>query len=573
VPDTLVLGDPGYGKSWLLRATAARAVAAARAALPTGVQSVGVAAVDAAVLPVWVELDLLAEVLAHDPTRGLVDALVTTLLGGPADGAPAAYREWLTERLALGQITLLLDGLDEVRRDHVDTLRTALHTWIRTHRSQTGAPRIVLTSRPIEHARGILPPATTQTVELLPFDAAAAARFVDARFHEAAARDDVLSQLRHTALGGLAQIPLLLTLLCYIADRNRDPVGGVARLPTRRAALYDRVLTEFLTIKNPDPSDVLDPDEQRAVLEQVALTMTSTAYGDWITRLTRDELAAAIGAALDPVHRPDISSVINQLTAPGRGVLITRGDALHPTGRTTYEFLHRTFHEYLVASALTHDPDRRHRLIAAHRWFDDEWHQVLLLLAGHHLPDAFDPDVYLAALAFPEDGCDPLFHGLFLAAEAAAEHPRASTSPTIDRIVDRLQDRCTAPQRPFAWAAADATRALCWQRQRRLPPTPTGRSPPRGHDLRPLHPRLPRRPSHRPLAQRQRAPQPRRAPVEPHVSHQDPAQPRLHRPDPVSRHPPRRASPAARRQRGVRKSPTPVGRPRRTRLQTRVQQL
>jgi hypothetical protein len=49
-----------------------------------------------------------------------------------------------------------------------------------------------------------------------------------------------------------------------------------------------------------------------------------------------------------------------------------------------------------------------------------------------------------------------------------------------------------------------------------------------------------RRPSHRTVAQRRRVPQPRRTPLEPHVSHQDPAQPRLRRPDPVPRHPPRR---------------------------------
>ena len=101
----VVLGDPGMGKSWLLRLEAHRLAEAALALLA------GPAAVRDAAVPVPVR----ADVLAAAPGRTLAEAAAGYLAG---QGLLAARSEGLMRDLiAGGGAVLLVDALDEVPRE------------------------------------------------------------------------------------------------------------------------------------------------------------------------------------------------------------------------------------------------------------------------------------------------------------------------------------------------------------------------------------------------------------------------------------------------------------------------
>ncbi|MGH8897951.1 MAG: HEAT repeat domain-containing protein [Egibacteraceae bacterium] len=107
-----------------------------------------------------------------------------------------------------------------------------------------------------------------------------------------------------------------------------------------------------------------------------------------------------------------------------------------PTGGRSvpYLFLHRTFHEYLVARHLSRQPPEHwSQAVEAHRWLEPEWDEVIAMLAGL-LPE---PTPLLRALTDCPD--DPFHISLYHAGRAVAElRPEQARSEHPTDIVDRL---------------------------------------------------------------------------------------------------------------------------------------
>ena len=423
-PRLVVLGEPGYGKTWLLRHEARRLGVAGIARLDGGEQPEQVH------VPVWLRLDELAAILPVDATREhLPEALVRALRSHHRLSPSLA--QWLEQRIAAGACVLLLDAWDEVADRH-RALTGALSGWARAH----GDGRVILTSRLAGYTGSPVDAPGTAQVELVPFSPEDVERFVDAWF---ASQPGTASRLRawlrrNPAASGMSRVPLLLTLLCALAS---DPGE---KLPARRTELYERILRFLAREHRPlerRPGD-LEVDATLEVLGFMAVAFANRD-GAWVDRMPADGLVAAIRAAGDPYRelRSAGRGAYDILAALSKedGVLVPASD---PTGGRSvpYLFLHRTFHEYLAARHLSRQPPEGWMpVIEAHRWFEPEWDEVIAMLAGL-LPD---PNPLLRAFADCTD--DPFHAGLLHAARAVAELPphRARDGyPT--RVIDRLLD-------------------------------------------------------------------------------------------------------------------------------------
>ncbi len=414
----VILGDPGYGKSWLLQHEARRAALTAASALREGARHADVR------VPIYLHLGTLARELdtkeaEGDPFAALVRALHASF---PAPLAPD-FVAWVEHNLRAGGCLLLLDALDEVEQPFYKPLQRALPLL-----AMRASNHILLTSRPVGYAE---PPFALRDarhdaeVELVAFDTAQVHTFIDAWFSKQTAHKLRLhaALARTSALRGLARIPLLLRFFCQLAT---DPTDPDAPLPVRRAEVYEQVLHHMLAGDWHGPETPSRPtSDQRTVLKLRVLREIAwhfaTGPAGWHDLLPLEEVTQKLREILgrDPLLREDLgggpySGDLLRELSEGDGLLIKAGAPPSGAARTTipYTFLHRTIHEYLAAGYLAERAwtgglwlnEVRPRL-----WFDPNWHEVIPLLAGC----LADPTPLLAALLDEPDDC---FHTMLLLA-------------------------------------------------------------------------------------------------------------------------------------------------------------
>ena len=228
----MVLGDPGMGKSWLLRGEAHRLATAARRELAASADGSG---------QLLVPVVIRAGVLAGLPGRTLAEAVSGHLV---AEGwLPARSAARMRGLIDGGGVVLLVDALDEVpvRGDGPGSLPWVAALLRRWAESCTGTARCVVTSRLAGYVGPPVPGA--REAELLPFtpeDVQHTLQAWDLPREAAAQMDGWLAQ---PAVAAMARIPLLLALLCSLAA---DP-GRRQPLPRTRAELYGAVVWRFLS--------------------------------------------------------------------------------------------------------------------------------------------------------------------------------------------------------------------------------------------------------------------------------------------------------------------------------------
>jgi hypothetical protein len=391
----LVLGQPGAGKSVLARVLAAR--------LPA-----------ADFLPVLVTL---REVSATADLQDQIEQAVRAATGERVDWPALA-------RSSDGALpVVLLDGFDELLQAtgvrQTDYL-TRVAMFQQREADLGRAVAVVVTTRTSVADRAPAPPGTL-LLRLEPFDEPRIATWLDTwnrtnaehfRAHDLTplTAQDVL------AYPELAGQPLLLLMLAlYDADGNALRRGAA---PVSRGDLYDRLLRSFarreVTRHRPDLAgrdlDRAVDDELRR-LSLVAFAMFNRA-SQWVTEpdLERD-LLAVFGPAPVPAVAPGFRAPLAQAELVlGRFFFIHRARAVRDNASLhTYEFLHATFGEYLVA------------------WLT--W-QVLA-----------DTAARAAAATLPmADADDDLLHALLSFAVLTAR------GPTVKFLVG-MAERLTAPER------------------------------------------------------------------------------------------------------------------------------
>jgi HEAT repeat protein len=440
----VLLGDPGIGKTTLLHyegwLTAREQIEALQAG-KTGIADV--------VLPVFLRLADLARVA---PERDMVEAVADLATDPRRGGVPVAppVKQLLRQKLQAGQVVLLLDGLDEVPGQLYEELVRWLQGWLTSYPPQ----KCLLTSRLVGY-RG--PPldlrgAGKAELELVAFSPTEIQQFMTAYFGETTLpdaeqrlADELWRQLQHNpGMLGLAQTPLLLTLIC--TDCYEE--GTRWRLPATRCELYSRCLDGFVGrwphLRRDIPAPDLGDDDayhlRRELLAEVAWQLSGSDPEH--TLFTPAEVRAAMRRC--PSQLEELGWTVleaRQQLGEAHGILIKSG-----AGKDgQYLFLHRTFQEYLLAWALA----RREEWlsIALQHVHDPAWEEPLVLLGG--VLDQQDREagrkagerslLYISALV-KENANDLLCRPVLIAARVAGE-ARALPAELRRQLAESLVNR------------------------------------------------------------------------------------------------------------------------------------
>ncbi|WP_433369421.1 HEAT repeat domain-containing protein [Actinoplanes sp. CA-142083] len=363
---TVVLGDPGAGKSTLARYVAL-AAAEVDGALPILIELRAYAADTAETF-----LDLIDR-RHHQDGLGLPGTLLEKYLRG---GGPAL---------------VVFDGLDEIfdlalRREVTDRI-----TGFAARYPQI---RVLVTSRVIGYRRTAFDAAGFQHLMLQDFDDRQVEDFARRWYEmacphdraEAARLADRLRRGVHAArpVRELAGNPLLLTILAVIARRTE--------LPRDRRTAYEHAVTVLVEHWEVDKSLVAADavpgrEEKLELLRLIARSMLSATSGPAGNHIA--------GRALTDHVRAYLSDTLGLPVAEARKAarnlldqLRTRNFILSHFGGEVYGFVHRAFLEYLAAADIVARFDDRVLseedflgVFGAH-WRDPAWHEVLLLVTG-----------------------------------------------------------------------------------------------------------------------------------------------------------------------------------------------
>ncbi|SHN39174.1 NACHT domain-containing protein [Cryptosporangium aurantiacum] len=334
----LVLGQPGSGKSVLTRMLAG--------SLPAGEFLV----VRVVLRDVPADADLQAQI--EDAIRAATgEELPWPALARTADGA-------------LGVV--ILDGFDELLQatgvSQSDYLQRV--AAFQQREADQGRPVAVLVTTRTAVADRARPVTGMVAVRLEPFGESQVARWLEIwNGHNALALADREPLTAETLLahGELASQPLLLLMLA-LYDAESDALRSADQLHT--AELYERLLIRFVERElekagtYPDDSHAIEQELTR--LAVVAFAMFNRGQ-QWVTGA---ELDADLAALLPEPPSAEVPgrSLRARLTAAdvvvGRFFFVHEARATRDDTRLrTYEFLHATFGEYLVARLVTRELD------------------------------------------------------------------------------------------------------------------------------------------------------------------------------------------------------------------------
>jgi hypothetical protein len=355
--------------------------------------------------------------------------------------ADAEIKHWVDARVRSGHCCLLLDALDETLLEAdpgrpEPGFRNELYERLRRFAERHPHCPILLTSRIVGYTEPPFPLANTneqRELELVAFDRDQQSQFVRAWFHEPPdAANRLLHKLRQTAsIRGLAQIPLLLGLICKLYREDNT-------LPDRRVELYEKCLNRMLRgVWKESPRIQSDGylNEKRRLVEHVAYAF----FTDGKEVLNYDRLLGCIEKHLSEkpssiLAKKGASVTLDELSE-GDGLFVKAGAGDNPP----YLFLHLTFMEYLAACALARRDDWLE--IALTHVYDPSWQEVLRLLGGV-LEDRVE--TYIKRL-LQENRNDLLCRPLELAARALGEAPeeargRALSEGLLKLVMDMYFD-------------------------------------------------------------------------------------------------------------------------------------
>ncbi|MEV6306922.1 AAA family ATPase [Actinoplanes sp. NPDC051861] len=371
----IVLGHPGAGKSLLTRVLTARLAATAFPAFLVPLRRVRDPSA-----PIYQQIQQLLDESTH--ARALWSRIADT---AAASGGGSATR------------VVLLDGLDELMQATGTTesgYLSQVEEFQRVEATQDAPVAVIVTSRQVVADLANIP-AGCVVLRLEDFTDEQVGRWVDI-WNGLNERAAVLSREAILGVGPIVRQPLLLLMTAIQATTS-----GAQAVPADEAAVYRQLLVDFTQRelrKSPAHEATAEPPPEVLINDEL-WRLGITAYGMFNRGrqfVTEEQLQADLGA-LDPRGRPgpdDPTRFARPLSAArrtiGRFFFIHTSETGEPEqSRKTYEFLHATFAEYLIAH---HAVDRVSELIdtfAAYRagrlrpgvaWDDDE---VLYALLSH----------------------------------------------------------------------------------------------------------------------------------------------------------------------------------------------
>lgn len=383
----VILGDPGTGKSTLLKFVAL--LYAGGAALE-GFEA------PRRVLPIIVSLRAYAQALRATPDLSFLHYFERQ---ARAHSVHRAHRAHFEAALLLGDALVLFDGLDEVGQDDA---RHRIAKQIGAFQSQYPAARVWVTSRVYGYTRDIaLSKKDFLHVRAGRLDEAQIDDFVRRWYaiqepHNEAERGRLTGSLRDAirrtpSVGRLASNPLLLTLMAFIHQ-------GLRKLPQDRGELYEKcvemLLKTWQEAKRHEDDPILHAFErlglhahrQKDYLAHLAMYIQEKNQGhqgdDARGLVDRKDAVEVLAArhfevtgrerlALDKsVAREEMRSFLDYIS-DRTGLLIDRGGG-------QLSFIHLSFQEYLAAWVFTCVGAEDGELFEA-KIGEPAWEEVLLL--------------------------------------------------------------------------------------------------------------------------------------------------------------------------------------------------
>ncbi len=379
----VLLGDPGIGKSTLLRWLAVTA-AAGRFALA------GELGIHERLLPVIASIGRLAEVrrvLVGEPS---IPTALAHHLADRGIGDFHTLADLLERELAAGRCLVLLDGLDEVASSE----RAAVLEWIERFARDYPHNRLVITSRIVGFAGIDIPDAIEAS--LYPFDDTQAERYVRVlvpAWHKwerggpggpnvdaTREADHLLEAIRASSrLTALARNPFMLSALVLIHRAE-------GKLPRHRVQAY-QVIARSLCETWADARRIaagarVEPsmpyeEEALPILGELAIAMHERyPTGVAPEAFVMDTLVRALGEQKGDVGDEAERTAREFLKRAGEEVQI-----LLERGAGQWGFLHLTFQEFFVAAGL-HAQERFEEVALSHL-FDARWEEVIRLGVGY----------------------------------------------------------------------------------------------------------------------------------------------------------------------------------------------
>ncbi len=326
----VILGDPGAGKSTLLR---------------------------------WLERSTLSDAapLRRTPIRFAGRELATHLEQAPDLGLrqflvgrhSERFGELFAHELDLGRVLLLIDGVDEVGDE---SLRHRVSAVITAFARDFPSVRMVVASRVVGYRVGQFGSTFTEYT-IAPLDLGRIAGAILAWERVGHAEVASMAELKATISARLADLqasqgarelasnPLLLTLLILLWRQG-------ARLPTRRADLYAAAVETLLRDWPARRSGArLNSLRLMDLLGPIATLAVSTNLGGLRELAVRDALSNwfAEASGYPPVEAASQADDVLRVVEEQTGILAEVGIA---GGERVYDFLHRSFAEYLAARHL-----------------------------------------------------------------------------------------------------------------------------------------------------------------------------------------------------------------------------
>lgn len=295
---------------------------------------------------------------------------------------------WANRVLHEGRALLLVDGMDEIPDEKRHEAKEWLG-WILNHYPKVW---VLVTVRPSAVPRDWLSDYGFSELALLPMSSKDRSVFIE-KWHRAAGMETALSvaatqyerervsrELRELQnnlirnlevtpqLAALTDSPLLCAMICAL---HRDRNGA---LPSGRMEIYRAALSMLLARRDQQRQVELEleEDEHRSLLQEIAAWLVS----EGLVEGSREDAVNQIARTLPSLYRINNEFTANELYDH----IVERSGLLTETTTSTFEFIHRTFQDYLAAQEFK---EARNFKMLASRAREEQWGDVIRMAVGH----------------------------------------------------------------------------------------------------------------------------------------------------------------------------------------------
>lgn len=348
----IVLGKPGAGKSTFLKAVTLQSIDQK---------------MDKKRLPVFVSLKEFS-----DSGKALEEYIIEQF-----DYCDILNHRALIERgLLAGKVQVLLDGLDEVSKETQKFVTKEILNFTRKYDKN----QFIISCR-IAAYNYIFQ--EFSDVEMADFDDKQIQNFINNWFKQKPqSADKCWKKLKeHSGLKELAQVPLLLTLLCITYEEQLD-------FPPSRSELYEESIDALLKKWDSDRNIYRDEIYKGLSLKRKKTLFSHVAYLNFEASkyfLPKKELVSMIYTFMENMVNKGEEDVMLDSEAVLNAIIAQHG-LFVPRAKAVYSFSHLSFQEYFAAMYILNGltPEDQKVFIQQHLG-EANWREVFLMCTEMHL--------------------------------------------------------------------------------------------------------------------------------------------------------------------------------------------